>query len=316
MVLLQTWQELGTRAPLPNGTIVEDLRDFVENVSAVDRPALALLRKSRVRTAFVEWNEDTLPARGHNAVLEGQAATQPDLTIPSRLHTAVQTFARWGQVSDLQRAVEHVGMEDMELYQESKAVKATLNDMEHTIHRGSYITGNTDSTRQFAGFLNISNSYLTEYSGVTLTENQFGDLLQMPTDNTADVTFSVAFVNSWLKRTISGYNTKITRNIEAAARRQLLVVDRYTGDFGDVDVYYSRDQLKSATATTDTANSIVLIDPQYFELGWLQSLIVEQLARDGLRTQFQVSAMMTLIYRTPKALGGASNCRPYIAAAT
>lgn len=311
MTLLQSWQELGTRAPLPNGTIVEDLRDFVENVSAVDKPALALLRKSRVRTAFIEWNEDTLPARGHNAALEGQDATSPDLTVPSRLHTAVQIFARWGQVSDLQRAIEHVGMEDMELYQESKAVKSTLNDMEHAIHRGSYITGNTDSARQFSGFLNISNSYITASSGTTMTEAVFGDYLQQPQDGAYDVNFSVAFVNSWLKRTISGYNTKITRNIEAAARRQILLVDRYTGDFGDVDVYYSRDQLKGAS-TTVHGNSIALIDPQYFELGWLQTLMVEQLARGGLSTKFQVSAMMTLIYRTAKALGGATGVVPYL----
>jgi hypothetical protein len=312
MPTLTTWNELGTRAPLPNGTIVEDLRDFIENVSPVDRPALAMLDKSRVRTGFVEWNEDTLPARGHNAAIEGADATNPSLGVPSRLFNAVQTFAHWGVVSDFQRAVEHAGTEDMELYQEGKYVKATLNDMEHAIHRGSYVTGNTSSARQMYGFLNVPSSYITELSGVTLTESIFNDLLQIPRDNSVDVQFSVCFANSWIKRTISGYNTKITRNIDAMERRQMLVVDRYTGDFGDVDVYPCRDQITAAGKTTDTANSFVLIDPQYLELGFLKSLVSEQLARGGLSTKFQISAMMTLVYRTAKAIGGASNCRPYI----
>ena len=41
-------------------------------------------------------------------------------------------------------------------------------------------------------------------------------------------------------------------------------------------------------------------------------LMSEILARNGLRTQFQVSAMCTLIYRTQKAGGGGINFIPYI----
>jgi hypothetical protein len=141
MVMLQSYQELVASSPKSNASIIEDLRDFVENVSAVDRPALALLRKSRVRTHYVEWNEDSLAARAHNAADEGQAATSPDLTTPSRATASVQIFAKWGMVTDVQRAVEHVGMEDMYLYQENKKVKEVLNDIEHAIHRGSMVTG-------------------------------------------------------------------------------------------------------------------------------------------------------------------------------
>lgn len=305
--MLNTWQEFTAGARPQGGSIPEELKDFVENVSAKDRPALALLRKSQVRTTFIEWQEDTLPTRAVNAWVEGAQATDLALTTPSRLYTHVQNFARWGQVTDVQRATEHRGFGDSFLYQEQKAVNATMNDMEHTIHRGSSITGATNAARQFAGFLNIANSYITDSSGTTLTESVYGDLVQLFTDNNTDVRPTVAFVNSWLKRTISGYSTNVTRNVEAAAKVQYLTVERHSGDFGDVFVHYSRDQLKSSTKLLQ-GNSICILDPSFFETGWLQVLTSEVLARNGLRTQFQISGMMTLIYRTPKALGGMTSC--------
>ena len=50
----------------------------------------------------------------------------------------------------------------------------------------------------------------------------------------------------------------------------------------------------------------MILDPNFFETGWLRPLISERLARDGLRDRFQVNAMMTLIFRTAKAGGGAT----------
>jgi hypothetical protein len=315
MAMLQTWQEIPATGRPTGGSIVEDLRDFVENVSAVDRPALSLLRKSRVKTQFVEWLEDTLPARAHNAADEGAAATQPALTTPSRTVAHVQTFADWGMVSDVQRAVEHAGMEDMELYQENKSVKSVLNDIEHAIHRGSAETGASGTARQMAGFLNCITTNATNVSGVTLTEDIFGDIIQLFVDGGTEIRPSVGFVNSYLKRTISQYSTSVTRNIEAAARTQLLVIERYESDFGAMDIYFSRDQLKGTTRTGDL-NSLVIIDPQYFELGWLQSLMSEQLARNGLRTQFQVSAMLTLVYRAEKGGAAVQDLSSYLPPAT
>lgn len=303
--MLVTWQEFTSAGRPQGGSIPEDLKDFVENVSAKDRPALALFRKSRVGTTYVEWQEDTLPARALNAWIEGVQATDVALTTPSRLFSHVQNFARWGMVSDVQRAVEHKGFSDAYLYQEKKAIDSTLNDIEHAIHRQTSVTGATSAARQFNGLLGVlqTSSNYTQLTGVTLTEAIFGDLLQLFVDNNTEIRPNVAFVNSFLKRTISQFSTNITRNIEAAARAQINVVERLSADFGDVDIFYSRDQLKS-TSKTVSGNSMVLLDPSYFETAWLQPLMSETLARNGLRTQFQISAMCTLIYRTSKAIGG------------
>jgi uncharacterized protein DUF5309 len=309
--MLQTWQEFTAGGRPQGGSIPEDLRDFIENVSAVDHPALAMFRRSKVNTLFIEWQEDSLPARGFNAYSEGVAASDQALTTPTRTFTHVQTFARWGLVSDEDRATQHKGLADMFLYQEGKAIQATLNDIEHAIHRGSSATGATNAARQFGGLLNILTTNFTASSGTTLTEEIFGNLLQLFTDGNLNVKPSVCFVNSWLKRTISQYNTKVQREINASERLQTLVVDRYQGDFNAVDIYYSRDQLKGASKTA-SGNSLVLADPSFFETGWLQPLMSETLARNGLRTHFQVSAMMTLLYRSEKGGGGGTGFVPYI----
>jgi hypothetical protein len=202
-------------------------------------------------------------------------------------------------------------MSDAFLYQEKKAIDATLNDIEHSLHQGTAATGATNATRQLGGFLNFLSTNFTNACGITLTEEVFGNLTQLFVDNGTEIRPTVAFVNSWLKRTISLYSTNVTRNVDAAAKIQYLSIEQHRGDFGDVFVFYARDQLKSATKTA-SGNSIVLLDPAFFETGWLQPLMSEVLARNGLRTQFQISAELTLIYRTEKAGGGGINFVPYI----
>lgn len=308
---LLTWQEFTVGGRPQGGSIPELLMDFIENVSPIDRPALALFRKVKVGGTYVEWQEDTLASRGHNAWTEGVSSTNPDLTTPARRFTHVQDFLKFGEVSDIQRIVDHKGFSDAYLYQENKKVQELLNDIEHTIHRGSAATGATSASRQFAGLLNLFSTNFTALAGVTMTEEVFNNLVQLFYDNGIDVAPSVAFVNSWLKRTISLYSTNVTRYIPAMTPVQKLVIEEHQSDFGTVKIYLSRDQLKGSGKTGNT-NSIVLVDPSYFETGWLAPLRSETLARSGTQTRFMVQANMTLIYRTEKAGGGASGAIPYI----
>jgi uncharacterized protein DUF5309 len=218
-------------------------------------------------------------------------------------------------LSDEQRAVAHAGFRDALLYQEQKSIDATLNDLEHTLHRNTSVTGATNAARQFNGLLNIFTTNFTSSSGTTLTEDIFGDLMQLFQVNDADIRPTAVFVNNWLKRTISQYSTRVTRYVDAAAKVQINTIEEHDSDFGTVRVYYSRDQLRSTTRTGQ-GNSIVILDPNFFEVGFLQPLTSELLERDGLRTRFQISAMATLIYRTERAGGGGQGYVAYLPTAT
>jgi hypothetical protein len=273
-------------------------------------PLLAQLKQVPVSGGYVEWLSDTLASRAANAWVEGVAATDIALTTPSRSFNHVQTFAKFGFVADRQRNVDHAGMSDMLLYQERKKFLETRNDIEHALHRGSAASGTTDVAPQLDGLLNISSTLISDHSGVTLTESVFNDILQRTFDFETEGT--QAYVGPYLKRTISEYTTKVTREIPASARQQILAIDTYSSDFGMVEILKSRDQLTAASATADTANSVVVIDPAFLATGWLQRVRSERLARDGLRDRFQISAEVTLIYRAVQAINGASNVRPNI----
>jgi len=137
------------------------------------------------------------------------------------------------------------------------------------------------------------------------------DLMQAFRDNALDVLPTQVYVGSLLKRTISEFSTRVTRNVDAAARRQELIIERHTSDFGDLDSIYSEDQLVG-TDKEDPANSMSFIDPQYFQVGWLRAPTIENLPRDGFRDRFQMNAQATLLFRSEDGGGFALNAVSFI----
>jgi len=315
MASLVTFDEFESGARPQGGTIKEVVLSEVTNLISKERPLMAMIGRQAVSNTYVEQLTDTLGSRAVNAQIEGVAFQDTSLAQPTRHFSHVQSFAKWGRVSDENRLVGHYNGDPF-TYQVSKAVEELMNDIEHSLHRGSAATGETDVARQLNGLLNIFSGQsgtltFTDSSGTTLTEEVFIDLLQVFKDNRLGVRPSMCFVNSFLKRTISEYSTKITRNVDAAAKMQSLIVERHSSDFGDLDIMYTEDQLNSATKVL-SGSSLCFIDPQYFRAGWLRPPTVEQLSRDGFRDRFQINAQVTLLYDNEKGGGGGTGFVPYI----
>lgn len=283
----------------------------------------------RVSTGYIEWLEDTLPARAFNAVLEGISFTEFAVSLPVRRNCHVQTFYRSGVVSDRERQVDHAGFDDPFTYAENKALLVLKGDVEHALHQGSAATGATNAYSQIGGMLNLLSTNFTNmvaagadsnWTGVTLTESIFNDILELVYNNGA-VQPTEVYCGPKIKRTISGFNTKTTFNLNAAEKRQVLATDWYVSDFGDLKVFLARDQAKTSgklssgdhttyisqtgAIPTTSDNSFIVLDPKYFMTGWLQQVRRETLPRDGLRDRFQMSAALCLIAKSEKAGGGA-----------
>lgn len=319
MATLVTWDEFTDGGRPQGGTIPETVLDEVTNLVSRRRPLLSSLGMRDVTGTFIEMFTDTLETRGYNAVAEGIAFTAQQLAQPVRHFNHVQTFYKSGQISDTDKKVRHYNGDPM-TYQISKRLEALLNDIEHTLHRGSAATGATNLPRQTSGMLNVfpttsSPLTFTSSSGTTLTEDVFVDLLEVWAANKLDVRPSQCYVNSKLKRTISEYSTKITRNVEAGSKMQMLIVERHESDFGALDIMFSEDQLASATKIT-SGNSLMFIDPSLFKVGWLTKPTVEELSRDGLRRRFQIHAECGLVYMNAQGGGGGTGYVPYIEVAT
>lgn len=311
MATLKTWDEITDGGRPQGGTIAELVMSEVTNLVSRRRPLMASIGQTDVNSTFVELLTDSLETRAHNSFAEGAAFTAQSLTQPVRHFVHVQSFYKSGQVSDEDRMVRHYN-EDPMVYQIRKRLEGLLNDLEHTLHRGSAATGATDADRQFDGMLNIFGSTtFTDTSGTTYTEEVHVDLLQVYRDQALDVDPTQQYVGALLKRTISEFSTRVQRNVDAANRGQVLSIERHTSDFGDLDILYSEDQLQAASKT-EAGNSTIQIDPSMFRVGWLRRPMVEQLSRDGLRDRFQINGQATLLYDNIQGGGGGTGFVGYL----
>lgn len=90
---LLSYQEFAATSQT-GGSIREDLLDYIENLSPKDTPLYNNLGAVQVSAGYIEYTEDSLAARGHNANNEGVAATDVALTTPSRLQSIVQNVQK------------------------------------------------------------------------------------------------------------------------------------------------------------------------------------------------------------------------------
>lgn len=270
-------------------------------------PLLSRLRQVPVGQNFVQWLTDSFASAAANAWVEGIAFTAQSITTPGRAANTTQIFYKGGSVSDRTEKTVHAGMADPLSYYEGKKVIEIKKDMELALVKGSAATGTTGTASQLGGFMNIITTNTSNLSSVTMTESVFGDLLENAWGNT-DAMPTDVYVGAKLKRTITGYTTSVTRQIDADERRQVLTVNQYDSDFGALNIHLHRDLTNASTGC-----ELLCIDPEYFATGWLQPMRREILPRDGKRSRFQISGEFTLLFGNEKAGMTATDVGPYIA---
>lgn len=297
---LTTYSELGG-AQKSAGSIREDLMDFLEILSPRDCPLFNNLGSIAVHAGFVEYLEDTLLAAATNSFVEGAAATDPTLGTPSRNASIVQNFQKHWQVAGRTAVVNHAGLSSMISYQEMKAARELKTDIELALHRGSAVSGTTTVAPQLAGLLNKITTNFTHASGVSLTETFFNDHLAKAYQN--PVNLREGYVGMSLKRQINRYTTSVTRYMPAESKKQLEIIDVYEAEMGVIALFKSRYQFDSGNVVgnANKNNSYAVIDPDYFQVGWLRPLATQVLGLDGDRERRFMVGELTLIVRSEKA---------------
>ena len=277
------------------GSIREDLLDFMEILSPRDTPLYNNLGSLSVHAGYVEYLEDTLTAAAENAWAEGVAASDPILGVPTRNVSIVQNFQKHFHVSGRQSAVLHAGMSSMIAHQEMKAVREIKTDIELTLHRGTATTGNSNVAAKLNGFLNLANAAtFTSQSGTTLTEAIFNSVAAAAYNN--PINLRECYLGMNLKRTVNQFTTSVTRYIPAGDRRQLDIIDVYEAEMGVIALFKSRYQL--STTPVLGGESFIIIDPDYFQVGWLRPLVSQTLGLDGDRERRMIVGELTLIARS------------------
>lgn len=309
---LTVWDEFASGAQ-KGGSVREDLQDFIEILSPRDTPLFNNLGSHPVNAGFVEYMEDTLNAAAENAFIQGAAATDQVLGVPSRRASICQIFQKHMQVAGTQRAVLHAGMSDMLMHQEEKRLRELKNDIELALHRGTAASGGTTTAAKLDGLLSWgigtsgqSFSAFTNTSSVTLNEQVFNDVLTLTYNN--PVNLRELYTHMKVKRKINSFSSSVQRYIAAEAKKQLQIIDVYEAESGVLAIFKSRYQFDGGLAGTAAdfshGSSWVAIDPDYFSIGWLRPVHVQEFGRDGDRDRRAIVAEGTLIARSSRALAG------------
>lgn len=209
----------------------ESLLDVITNISPRETQLFTGLPKSKAQNTLHEWVTRSLETVGGNAQNEGQDAPADVAGNPSRAVNITQIFAKTAKVSNTETAVNRVGGNRMAEEMQLK-LAALKNDIEYALLRGSIASGGASTggtnARQLKGIKGFISTNAVNYSGATLTETVFNDMLESVWNQGGEV--NAVYTSMKGKRRISGFTAGATKNVETTDKRLVNSVDVYEAD--------------------------------------------------------------------------------------
>lgn len=285
----------------------DDLSDVITNISPTDTVFMSNIGKVKVKGKYHEWLTDSLSTAANCAVTEGNDAVVADGHSQTRTGNYTQIAAKWFSVSDTLEAVDTAGRQSDIAYNTTLFLKELARDMEYGLLNNATATSDDPrSAKGVKGWVTTNaTSFTTGTSVTTLTETLFNDVIQAIWTEGGNP--GMVLAPAKLKRKISAFtgNSKLTTNVDAEQKKIILSVDYYESDFGTVKVYATR---FLATDDSSSYDSVLILEKEKWQLGTLQGLKTEKLAKTGLSTKIQMSTEYTLISLQEKASGRIKNC--------
>jgi hypothetical protein len=305
----------------PSNILREDLEDFVYKISPLETPGMQSIgRKGNFKQVLHEWPVVELAAaNGDNAAIEGNDT-------PNDTPTAAIRFANYTQIMTKTKGVSSTDEASMGAGNINKLAKQVLygtqeikRDMEaRLMGSGTKIASNgvatsgARTTASLAAFIrtNVNRTgtgaimsgpggvggYPTtaEVAGTAraLTETMFKGVIQQVWVQGGNPRY--AFVGGNNKVLISTFTGNATRFKKAEDRKLIAAIDVYESDFGQLQIV--PDRFMDPTR-------VLIIDPAYAEIGWLQGMKNQPLAKTGLSDRRLVSCEWGVIVGNEKAHG-------------
>jgi hypothetical protein len=232
-----------------DGTMKEDVTNFVTNVDFESTPFYSSLGETEAMNVIHTWLQDTHASSADNAQAEGYTTTYTDITAPTRVSNVVQLFGKDVRVSNTEARVAHYGV-DPYTYQLNKKMKELAKDIEKALVAGTRASGASGVARRLDGAIAlISTNKTARASGTSFSETEFNDMLQNIFDNGSDVNVDRMFTGATLKRVISGYTGQnTTKYTDATTGRVYNTVGIYESDFGVHILHLEREVPSGANA--------------------------------------------------------------------
>ena len=296
----------------------EDLIDLITNIHRDQTPLLSNMGQTSAKATLHEWPADILEQpTAVESTPEGSDATFAATNDPVRLCNNTHIMRKTLEITDTQEAVEKAGRVSEIAYRSLKRMKELLRQTEKNIiastfqnqtQAGNALTSPADETRQMAGVRAYTGNdpcasgIATDFEGTQvgtalsprehLTEARLNDFLEDIYDKHGRP--DTIWVNMTQKRTISTFSGLSTRNIDAAERRLIAIVNVYESDGGVLTIH-----LHDLVDQTD----LLALQFEMFWVAWLRMTKVEQLARVGDATKIMLEHELTIENRAPNGSG-------------
>ena len=280
-----------------------DVTNYVTNVSPTDTPFYSMIgNKGAVSRKIESLTDSNASASSTNAAIEGATLANTALNDRSVEENWTQIFTKVIEVSGSQEVVLKYGDIKSEMkYQISKAYKELGTDVEKTLITGTSASGASGTARSLGGVIEkiTTNTATADVTGDTwvgtsndslaLFEEKFNDMFDQAFETGHNM--NTVFVGGKLKRRISKLSTKVTRNIDAEKKTQILVINVYDSDFGTMNIVLDR-------YVPDT--TILAVDISGWKTAYLRRFKQFPLAKVSDSTRAAIVGELTLDAKTEK----------------
>lgn len=293
----------------------EELFDIITNISPTERPVMAAIGRRTLESKHPEWQLDALAAAvSTNAQIEGDdIATFPTIAPTTRVGNYTQIARKVGLISRTEQKVDKAGRASEMDYQVTKKGLELLNDIEMQISGNAASVAGDDVTARVSGSIEawVATNGSRGSGGVDGGFNTGNGLVTAATDGTpralTEEMFQQAAQDCWSsggepklvvcgpghKRHISkfqnataGGTATVTRFDDNDDMRLVTAIDVYRHDFGTLNIVPSR---------FNRTRTMLVLDPKYWELGWLDAPHPESLAKTGDADKFFMVGEYSLV---------------------
>lgn len=233
--------------------------------------------------------------------IEGAEATYSDLSQPTRSTNVTGPITRTVRVSGTERAIKTATGEDAFTFQKKIALRNLKSDMEYATINGTRASGSSGVARGITGVDGcISTNVTARASGTSFTEIELNDILNdvwnsVGSDYVADLIVCPMVIS----RRISGFNTNMTRNIDAKEKRLVNQVRVYDSNVGNTVMIIPHKDVRAAAGTL----TVYAIREEMFQHAFLtgREPMWEDLAKDGDRDNGQYVTEFTVVSLAERA---------------
>ena len=307
-------------------TIREDLSEAMASITPTETLLMSTIGSRNVDNTYFEWSEVDLAATGANRRIEGDVLGNDVATNAIRKGGYTQISAKVVEVSSTTQAVNGVANAQTVAKQVAYKLSELKRDMEAmllaNVAANAGASGTARATAGLPAYLtsNVSRGG-SGANGTTSGSGESGFVNAAATDGTlrpiteallktviascwnSGATPKVVMCGSAQKQKISTFTGNATRYKEAEDSKLNAAIDVYISDFGEVQIVPNRHMRVRTVSSVDYTPDVLVLDPSYAEVAYLQTAKQEPLAKTGLSERRLISCEYGLQVTSQKAHG-------------